>query len=65
MADPESFKLGRNDEDSGLLLEEERQEQRLEKPNRRLTVFAILVPLVIGAIVAYAYVDLKTEFAAV
>jgi chromosome segregation ATPase len=65
MADPESFKLGRNDEDSGLLLEEERQEQRLEKPNRRLTVFAILVPLVIGAMVAYAYVDLKTEFAAV
>jgi chromosome segregation ATPase len=65
MADRESFKLGRNDEDSSLLLEEERQEQRLEKPNRRLTVFAILVPLVIGAIVAYAYVDLKTEFAAV
>ncbi len=65
MADRESFKLGRNDEDSGLLLEEERQEQRLEKPNRRLTVFAILVPLVIGAMVAYAYVDLKMEFAAV
>lgn len=65
MADRESFKLGRNDEDGGLLLEEERQEQRPEKPNRRLTVFAILVPLVIGAIVAYAYVDLKTEFAAV
>ena len=65
MADPESFKLGRNDEDSGSFLEEERQDRRLEKLNRRLTVFAILVPLVIGAIVAYAYVDIKTELAAV
>ncbi len=65
MADPESFKLGRNDEDTGSFFEEDRQDRRLEKLNQRLTVLAILVPLVIGAIVAYAYVDIKKEFAAV
>ncbi|MFO7495752.1 MAG: hypothetical protein R6X05_09000 [Desulfobacterales bacterium] len=65
MADPESFKLGSNDEDTGSFFEEERHDRRLEKLNQRLTIFSILVPLVIGAIVAYAYVDIKMEFAAV
>lgn len=65
MADPKSFKLGSNDEDNGSFFEEERRDRRLEKLNQRLTILAILVPLVIGAIVAYAYVDIKREFAAV
>lgn len=65
MADPDSFKLGAGNEDTHCFYEEERQRQRVDKLNQRLTMFAILVPLVIGAIVAYAYVDMKMEFAAV
>ena len=55
------FKFRIDEESPDSAFQDEIRELRLEKLSRRMTVLAILIPCLIGVVIAFAYVDLKKK----
>jgi hypothetical protein len=53
------FKIRIDEESPDSVFHDEIRELRLEKLGRRVTILSILIPCLVGALIAFAYLDLK------
>ncbi|MBW2011553.1 MAG: hypothetical protein JRG68_05720 [Deltaproteobacteria bacterium] len=57
--DVSEFKINLDDNPPDSPLQEGMEDLRIEKLNRRITLFSIFIPVLIGIILFFAYVDIK------
>ncbi len=60
---PSDFKFSSGDEQQDAILQRKRKNRRVAKSGARLTVFFIFLLLVLGALFAFAYMDIKKRVA--
>jgi hypothetical protein len=56
------FKFRIDEESPDSVFQDEIRELRLEKLSKRVTILSILIPCLIGGLIAFAYMDLKKRF---
>ncbi len=55
------FKFSIDEESPDAILKDEIKDSRIEKLSKRITLFSILIPLLIGIVLAISYYDLKNR----
>jgi len=55
------FKFRIDEESPYAILQDEAKDSRIEKLSKRITLISLLIPLLIGAVLAFVYFDLKSR----